>query len=258
MVTDILARSIHREMIESARKPKAYPTRFRHSDAGKCGRYLWYEHLEVSPSDPVDVSGAWVMWLGTMLHQELQRALPLRFPAAQIEPGVRHGDLTSGHLDAKIVLQDGTKICYELKTRGSYGFDKAIGVDRKGWKERNPEGPSSSDRIQGALGATAMDADLLVIGIIGMESLSKGLADRLGRDDLARTVGEWHFDKAEFSPWAERELNRLQWIDMQISEGIVPDRIAIGDELEAISLDPAKPSWQCQYCRHWQTCKERQ
>ena len=95
LITDVLARAIHREMIEGGRKPTAYPTFFRHSDAGKCSRYLFYEWKKTEQSNPPDVSSAWVMWIGTMLHEELQRALPERFPNAKIEVPVHHGDLTT-------------------------------------------------------------------------------------------------------------------------------------------------------------------
>lgn len=260
LITDVLARSIHREMMESERKAFAYPTWFRHSDAGKCGRYLWYEHNQVAPSNPIDVSSAWVMWIGTMLHEELQRALVERFPHAEIEPGIRHGDLSSGHADAIIRLEDGTKVMFELKTRGSFGFDKAVGWRRKSWSTEMPEGPTSSDRIQGALNATAVDADLLVIGMIGLESASKGFAEKNGIDEIGRTVAEWHFTKSEFGPWAKSELERLEDIQILMANDLVPARVAIGDEMEEIRLNPnaGSPAWNCRYCSHWDSCKKEE
>lgn len=259
LITDVLARSIHREMMESERKSFAYPTWFRHSDAGKCGRYLWFEHSGTVQSNPPDVSSAWVMWIGTMLHEELQRALAERYPFAHVEYPVRHGDLSSGHLDAAIIKdrEHGT-ICYELKTRGSFGFDKAVGWNRKSWSTQMPQGPSSSDRMQGALNATAIDADLLVIGMIGMESASKGFAEKNGIDEIGRTCAEWHFTKAEFGPWAAAEIERMDDLKAQMEEGFVPERKAIGDEMEEIKLNPnaSKPPWQCQYCSHFDNCKE--
>lgn len=56
IITDVLAEAVQREMLEQSKKPKAFPTWFRHSDAGKCGRYLWYEHLGTEQSNPVDAS----------------------------------------------------------------------------------------------------------------------------------------------------------------------------------------------------------
>jgi hypothetical protein len=258
LITDVLARSIHREMMTAERKRFAYPTWFRHSDAGKCGRYLWFEHEKVDQSNPPDVSSAWVMWIGTMLHEELQRALPERFPDAQVEVPVRHDSLSSGHLDAVITLDDGTKVCYELKTRGSFGFDKAVGWRRKNFSTQMPEGPTSSDRIQGALNATAMDADLLVIGMMGLESASKGFAEKNGIDDLGRSVAEWHFSKQEFGPWAMNEMHRLEGIRLVMNKGHIPPREAIGDEMETVKLNPnaSKVDWRCQYCGHFDTCRK--
>ena len=258
LVTDVLARSIQTEMNALGRLPKAYPSWFRHSDAGKCGWYLWFEHHEFEPSNPPDLSSAFVMWLGTMLHKELQRALPERFPDARIEYKVHHDDLSSGHCDAVIDLP-GQKLVYELKTRGSWGFDKAVGWERKNWKTTIPEGPSSGDRIQGALNATAVDADLLVIGLIGMESASKSFADRNGISEIGRTAAEWHYDKAEFSPWAEAELARLEGIRTVLDEGVyLPERSCVGDEMVIEKLNPnlATPPWQCQYCRHFDNCRK--
>lgn len=258
LITDVLARSIHREMLDSEKKAFAYPTWFRHSDAGKCGRYLWFEHTKTEPSNPPDPSSAWVMWIGTMLHEELQRCLPERFPNCKVEVPVHHGDLSSGHLDALITTDSGTKICYELKTRGSFGFDKAVGWRRKQWRTEMPQGPTSSDRIQGALNATACDADLLVIGMLALEAASKGFAEANGIDEIGRTVAEWHFEKAEFGPWAKREIERLEALKAMMERSLVPSRHAVGDEMEGVMLDPKsdRPPWQCQYCSHFATCKE--
>jgi len=258
LITDVLARSIHNEMMTAERKAFAFPTWFRHSDAGKCGRYLWFEHTGAERSNPPDVSSAWVMWLGTLLHAELQRALPERFPDAKIEPGVRHGDLSSGHADAIVTDPEHGKIMFELKTRNSTQFAKAVGWEKKNWSVKMPQGPSTSDRIQGALNATAVDADLLVIGMIGMEAASKGFADKHGIDEIGRTVAEWHFTKQEFSPWAKAEINRLEHLRDLMEEGIIPLRTAIGDEMELITLNPNanKVAWQCQYCSHFDSCRK--
>ena len=257
LITDVLAESIHREMLTAERKAYAFPTWFRHSDAGKCGRYLWFEHEQIAQSNPPDASSAWVMWIGTMLHEELQRALPERFPGCKVEPSVRHGELSSGHIDALVTLEDGTKICYELKTLGSFGFDKAVGWRRKNWSVGIPEGPAVSARIQGALNATASEADILIIGAMALEAASKGFADKHGISDIGRTVAEWHFTKAEFAPWATQELARLEALRQIMKNGGIPDRIAIGDEMEPVTLNPnaSSPDWRCAYCSHFDNCK---
>ena len=257
LITDVLARRIHTEMMASERKRFAFPTHFRHSDAGKCARYLWYEACGLEQSNPPDIASAYIMWLGTMLHEELQQALPERFPGAQIEVPVRIEDLSSGHLDAVVRLPDGTKVCYELKTRGSFGYDKAVGWRRKNWAVAEPEGPSTSDRLQGALNAVAVDADLLVIGMLSLESASKGFAEQNVIDETSRICAEWHFTPAEFGSWAELEMDRMTRMAEGFQAGEKGARIAIGDEMVPVKLNPnaSKPSWQCQYCSHWDTCK---
>lgn len=258
LITDVLARSIHTEMLAAERKAFAYPTWFRHSDAGKCARYLWFEHTNTEPSNPPDVSSAWVMWLGTLLHQELQRCLPERYPDAKIEPGVRHGELSSGHADAVVISPGHGKIMFELKSKNSTQFSNAVGWDKAHWKTKMPEGPKPQDLMQGALNATAVDADMLVIGYIAMEAASKGYADKIGIDEIGRTVAEWHYTKAEFGPWAKQEIARLERVRDWLEAEVVPERQAVGDEMEPIKLNPnaSRVPWQCQYCNHFDTCKE--
>lgn len=256
IITDVLARSIHAEMLAEPPKAFAYPTWFRHSDAGRCGRYLWFEHNNYEVSNPIDVSSAWVMWLGKLLHEELQRCLPERYPDAKIEYKLHHEDLSSGHADALIDDPVYGRILFELKTKNSTQFSKAVGWNKAKWSTVMPQGPDSSTRLQGALNATAVDASLLVIGIIGMEAASKGFAEKIGLDDISRSVAEWHFGKSEFGPWANQEMERLERIKVQLQAGVIPDKQAVGDELELVKVNPFKPDWNCQYCSHWDNCKE--
>jgi hypothetical protein len=149
-------------------------------------------------------------------------------------------------------------ICFELKTRGVYGFDKAVGINRKAYALTSPEGPGAATLIQGALNALGANADLLVIGIISMEAISKQLAERVGWNDLSRIMAEWHYERKEWLPWAQREIERMTKIRDTVDKGYLPDGTAVGDEFQEITLNPlaTKPSWQCVYCSYRLRCVE--
>lgn len=258
ILTDALVAKIHADNVEAGQKERAFKTAFRHSDAGGCARKLAYAMVEVEQSNPPDIAGEWVMWLGTLLHEKLQEALHDRFGSScEIEVRIRHQDLSSGHIDAVIDRVPGFgRIAYELKTKGGYGFDKAMGVNRKAYSTSYPEGPGASAKIQGALNATAVEADWLMIGVIGLEAVSKQLASRIGIGDLSRIMGEWHYNRATFAPWAENELKRMSEIAALVDADVLPSGSAIGDEFQTEQLNPgdSRPSWRCTYCSYLDRC----
>ena len=175
-----------------------------------------------------------------------------------IEATSKIEDVVSGHADALIVTEEHGRILFELKTSGAFGFDKAIGLDRKRYDRKNPEGPRASAKIQGALNAVALDCDLLVVGMISMEAVSKGLADKTGMAHHDRILAEWHYDKAEFGLWAAAELERMESIAQELAAGRLPARVAIGDEMEIIKPNPHdhRRWWGCTYCSHLNRCLE--
>lgn len=146
-------------------KATALGTPFRHSDAGKCARYLSYVAAGLPVSDPMDLTGIWTTGMGERLHEEWQAALAARYPDAEIEVKVRmEGADGSGHIDA-VVVADSTTIAYELKTVGGYAYKGAVGAMSKG---KAAEGPKSEHLIQAALNGVGADADQVVIGRAGI------------------------------------------------------------------------------------------
>lgn len=252
LLTHLLIEDIHRRNVEAGTRPKAYDTTFRASDAGHCARAMAYDALGYERTDPPDPAGEWVMWLGSLIGEWVGEAI-----GGRSEVQVRHGDLVSGHVDAVADHPKHGLICFELKTKGSYGFNKAIGLNRRAYKQEHPEGPGLA-RLQGALYATALGADLLVIGVIAMEAVSKQLAAKVGFSDLDRIMAEWHYTPAEFGPWAERELARMyQLKDDYLAYGNLPPRTALGDDFEEVKLDPtaAYLDWRCMYCPFFTQCR---
>ena len=260
IITGVLLDAIHEENQAEGRRPKAADTVTRYSDAGKCARAIAFDAMGIEPSDPADLAGEWVMWLGRLLHEEMQKAILDTFPGAVVEATSQLGDTVSGHADAVVKDPEMGRILYELKTTGAFRFDLATGIQRprKGQppSRRQPQGPPSSAKLQGALNAVAHDCDWLVIGMISMESVSIGVAESLQLSMQDRMMAEWHYDRAEFAPWAERELERMELIAQHITEGVLPPTIAVGDEMELVKLNPHdyRRPWQCQYCPHTTTC----
>jgi hypothetical protein len=258
LLTQLLVEAIHDRNVAAGERPKAFDTAFRHSDAGKCARALGMALWGFAKDPVVDLPGEYVMWLGEMIHLAWQDAVVAKFPTGSVtvEEKVRHGELSSGHADAVVVLENGKKLVYELKTMGGYGFNRAVGLDRKRYARTEPEGPSVTAKLQGALNAYAMDADLLVIGVVSLEAVSRQLAGRLQMPDLDRILSEWHYPPEAFVPWAEAELDRLAWIKSDVERlRYLPDRIAV-DTNGTTTLNPktSSPDWRCTYCAYRQQC----
>jgi hypothetical protein len=258
MLTNILVDAIHEANVAEGKRPKAFDTMFRHSDAGKCARQIAFGHLGFDETEPMDLAGHWVTWLGKLLHEHWQKAAEEKYgPDCEVEVKVRFGDLTSGHLDALIVIVvNGVKICFELKSRGVTGFDKAAGFYRQKWVRKEPQGPTMNDLLQGSLNALASNAELLIIGIMGTECLSKGFAEKVGASDLDRFMAEWHYTREEFEPLALAELDRLGEIKAWIDRGDLPPRWGLNDKGYSTTLDPQGDGWECGYCPYRSLCIE--
>ena len=250
------------EQYHSGNKPKAFETMFRYSDSGSCGARIVYSALGEKVTNPMDPAGEWVTSLGTMIHEAMQARLLEVIPDARVEIGTRHRDLTSGSCDAYIpdvsVLdphQSGTAV-FELKTKGGFAFDKAVGLKRKQYRVESPDGPPMSVCGQGALNAVANDADWLIIGYVAMEAVSKGLAEKAMLRDRDRIVAEWWFPQSVFRPWAEQELARLADLADYVNAGALGPMVAIDDDGAQVSLNPhaSRRPWQCDYCPYLDRC----
>jgi hypothetical protein len=247
-------------------KPTARGTRIRHSDAGKCARAIAYTAAGIPKSDPMDLPGTWATSLGTLIHEAWQEALRQAFPDAEIEPklGIEGLD-ASGHADAVLVI-DGRRLLYELKTTGGFSHKLKVG-------ERGPaQGPSHEHKLQAALNGVAVDADEVVIGYLATEAISKPAAERKNIDELTRFAAEWSYPREVFEPWAEQERKRLQRILDLLDEGELAPRKFANPELPK-GHEIVNPStgrwevtdragrvvdtgtwWACSYCSHQSFC----
>ena len=253
-LTQLLVQDIFEVNLKAGPKAQAFDTPFRHSDAGSCSRRLGFKALGVPDSDPFDLGSTWVAWVGTMVHEHWQKAVERVFPDAEAEVAVT-SDIASGHLDMLIHLP-GQTITFELKTVNGFKYSKAIGVDKSHFRRLEPEGPSESHVIQTALNAAASGSDLMVIGYLAMESLSKKCAEIAGFSLLDRILSEWTYTPEQFLPIAEGEQERMRRILGQTDSGTLP----AGDGYEKgklININPnsPRPHWSCTYCSHRSVCE---
>ncbi len=253
-LTQLLVEQVQAEAAAAGPKAQAYDTPFRHSDAGSCSRRLSFKALGVPESDPFDPASTWVAWVGTMLHEHWQAAVQKSFPQAEIEPRVT-SDIASGHLDLLLKIP-GQTICFELKTVNGFKYANAVGVDKSHYRRKDPGGPDEKHIVQCALNALAADADLMVIGYLAMESISKKCAEVCGFSEYERILSEWTYTRDEFEPIARAEQARMWAIKAAADQGILAPAL-VYEKGQYIDLDPnaSRTYWACDYCSHFSICK---
>ena len=108
MLTNLLIRKLVKEQRERPELEHAFDTLLRHSDAAGCARKLGLKMAGYQAGEPMDASGVWVTFLGSLIHEQVQAAILEAYPDAEIEAKVRWDDLSaSGHCDALIRLPSG-------------------------------------------------------------------------------------------------------------------------------------------------------
>lgn len=248
-------------------KPTALDTPLRYSSAYACQRQQSYAAFDVAPTEPMDIPGAWVTGVGTLIHEALQEAIARAYPDAQFEVGTKHGDFISGSCDAYIPEQAlgadwrGGNVLYELKTMGTYSFDKQVGWNRMRGEFKYPEGPAKKAIAQAGINALGIEKalgvtiDTVILGSMTFEALSKTKAAKMGVNDINRVHAEWHFSRSEWLPLAEAELARAGALAAFLEQGYLGDRLALDDEGNVQGLDPNSGKyWQCDYCAFRSVC----
>ena len=242
---------------------------WRGSMAASCARQIAYRLCDTEPTNPLTGADYWRFGLGTMVHNQLKPAIDRWLDkeegvTAIEEAEVELGEHGYGHVDLTLKAGDKT-IVVELKTINGTGFKKAIGG----------EGPRHSALVQGAMYAHASNADLLIICYLTMELLSPNYAEAKGFDNTGRFGAEWHFTKEEFTPIAEAEINRLDWIADNLVQGLPHEVPKMFSEYDpdipwgAEIVDPSNGSWileedgsllgkgrtwMCNYCNYQDRC----
>lgn len=267
LITHLLARKLWRDA--QTPKPTALGTPLRYSSAYSCSRQQGYAAFEAEPTEPMDESGAWVTGLGTIVHEALQAAIKDLYHDAEFE--VPSGtEYLSGSCDALIPSYwfgsvreaYGSHVVYELKTMGTYSFDKQVGWKRQRGEWSYPEGPARKAIAQAGMNALGIEAGRddvkkiywVVMGSLTFEALSKMKADKMGVEDYQRFMGEWWIPREEWEPIAMEELKRMSDINESLTHGYLPERAARDDGGRLIFLNPNGSDWQCQYCAFRTLC----
>ena len=261
IITHLLAK----EWWEKAQTPKptALGTPLRYSSAYACARQQSYAAFEAKVTEPVDEAGAWVMGVGTLIHEALQEAIGRQFPNAEFEVGTAHGDYLSGSCDAYIPSADLAgigNVLYELKTMGTYSFDKQVGWNRMRATLGDAQGPALKAIAQAGMNALGIEKDrgieieYVVLGSLALEALSKQKAATMGISEPSRFSGEWWLTRDQWEPIAISELNRVERIAADVENGYIGERSARDDNGRDIWLDPLGSAWQCAYCAYRTTC----
>jgi len=267
LITNALVEELH---IKSAvPKPTAKGTPLRYSSAYGCGRQQGYAGSGFTPTEPMDESGAWATGLGTIVHEALQEALNRKFEFVEFEVPSKIGDI-SGSCDALIAVEEidqnnvltGTHVLYELKTMGTYSFDKQTGWNRMRGTSSDGEGPALKAIVQAGLNALgimtenpSIKIEWLVMGSMTFEALSKNKASKMGVEGVNRFLAEYWIPREEWEPMVMAERDRMNAMAWTLNQGYLPDRIAMDDEGNPVTLDPNKGnSWQCDYCAFRTAC----
>lgn len=249
----------------------AHPdARIRHSNAGKCSRNIQYAVQRLEPSNPIDEVTAYTFAIGTLLHEEYQKALQEycdhKGYKVEIEKKVFVPEsYSAGHLDAYI--DTGTKtITIEVKTINGTGYKSAVGVTKS-----RSIGPRYSALLQGAINARAVDSDELKIVYLPLESISQGVASRSALPNGMRAYAEWTFTRAEYAPFADGEMERFRWIVNAVDRGESVPRLIPDPELpdRAVVIDASDGTvqgadgkkvrtWHCEYCDYQKLCVKQQ
>lgn len=268
LFTDALAQELVDAAKTADRKAKAFATRVRFSDSGRCSRQIAYDDLGVIP-ELWDAASLHVANTGTVYHELLQGAIQRRFAGAEIEvKGIVPEANISGHCDAIVDAASMTAVVpeweggaclYELKTKGSYQFDKAVGIMRKSFKRGDPKGPGLEVVLQAGMNARAHNCETLVIGYVCFENFSVNLAEKVGLRQMDRFLAEWHVPKDIWGPLVDREIARLSEVLDTVDHNYLPEREVYDEntwgELTTIAPEDSRPPWQCAYCSYRNQCE---
>lgn len=288
-------------------------TRFRASWAAGCARALSYRVLDNeakiavqtsstptehavaleeaakwSPSNPLDITAAWVFEIGHAVHRTVQDAMRRAYPDAGIEVKVdMRPDIDgSATVDCIITLtkeqaagfgfdlRDGYEtyvIVIELKSTNGFAFKLAASTFKGA-----PQGPRHSASVQGSLQATALDADLLIVGVFSLENIGKDMVSTVFRDEpWARFMAGWSYDREAFLAIAKREHRRVAKVLTLLDEGKLAPRVVDDPELPkgaAVTRPTDTPkttmwqtvvdgeitntgtTWLCAYCQWRDRC----
>lgn len=247
---------------------------FRHSWAGKCTRQVQYLMMGVEETQPTDLTGKWVMDIGSHVHYIMEDLGQFDDWRTEYPVRLKRGDsfVTAGTVDC---WHDG--IVGELKTIGGFGF-KLAATNFKG----GPQGPKFAHVRQlalntlGTVESTDLDVRGGVIMYLSKEAVSQNLA-HTSYGDMGRFSAEWFFEKEYLLELGELELHRIHQIHGATRDDLLVQRYLYDDGpndwVNVVDPEPTTrgkgswqhvvddqvlgvgESWECQYCSFQSACK---
>lgn len=209
------------------------------SSSGGCSRKLYYKSIDKLPSDMENKKDSnRTLRLGTIMHNDIQRALMEMTSEEQLVHNIEsisvEGELmleslnVRGFYDIVIVMTDGSVHLVDIKSMGSFPWQKRFGIKRN----RQP----SNGRYE------------MQLGIYG-----QALKEKYGRiDSLA--LWFWNKDKSQ----VREEMVPLSWIEKSVAwwEDLAKQH-KVGLPPFRMGVSPVE-SWECNYCPFKETCQPPQ
>ena len=142
------------------------------------------------------------------------------------------------------------------------------------------QGPKHNHFLQGAMYASGLNADELIIAYFGLENIGVGVAKRLGLDSLHRFGAEYHYTREEFEEEADTEIRRLDsiakaFLENESGKNEIRPRFAKTNPEIPFPAEITNPAtgrweahddmgnlintgtaWSCNYCSHQITCTD--
>lgn len=252
---DSLYDHLFHERIEEGPRPTAYGTKGRGSFAGSCSRQISLEMLNVPESDPIDLKTLLAFRTGTLLHGMAQDAMEFTHNMIReypIDLRNEYGWDISGNADGLYTDENGDQVLWELKSKSSFGFNKA---------KKDPQ-PDRHEIAQ--VGMYAISADLNV-KYIHLVYLCKDQSYGRNKTQAGECI-EWIIGLDEPVPGqygdtvrqiANEEANRISSIVKEtFEEGCLPQRYIPDSGIVYNVPDPdssAQP-WRCRFCRYNSMC----
>lgn len=228
------------------------------SDGATCARKLSYSLLEraglAEKSNPPTVADIWRFYLGNLVHDAMQGAMPdddHEVRAVLVDDdGV---DLVSCRADSVIDLFENGggppigKAAVEMKSINGFGF-KTTTTTFKG----PPEGPRFSHVVQLALTVKALNQagehGEITHGVLlyaSLENLSPKTRD-LVDTDISRFAAQWTYTREELDVIADEVITRLLNIRRVVSEGDLAPRVLYDPEIPrgAKVVEPLSGAWE--------------
>jgi len=243
---------------EREEKYKEYKKWFSASSAGSCYKKQWYK-LNEFESEPFDAKTKRLLRLGTIVHEDIEKALKHAEPADNVKVYTEHEikipDLNViGHLDHCLVKHNNNIVdlyISDLKTIAAFSWTNKFGRSAKK-KGINSQPTIGHYELQVATYAIGMIEELSLrersefdIPYFANENVNISLnIIYYNKNDSRMNVVEVPRDAMDYAIAYWKELNEFVNQDGDVEN--IPPNGAIGVPMQ---------SWECRYCNYSKICK---